>query len=294
MKLSASSIRLFLKCPRCWYLKYQVGIRPLVEDDERRTGTAYHRMHELRGKGMAPTDAVGIVLGENAPAGHDTALRKAAALFLGHCAVYPEPLDASAEYELDFEIPLGRHTAIGRIDRLVLDSTDNGASVLDYKTTAQSLEATSQYWDTLRFDWQTRLYALAAAQLKGRCAKVVYDVARKPGIRPRMTDRKTKALETPVEYMQRLMNTLAEDPDNYYVRREVPVLESDLRETQREFAAIGDAIQHCIDTGGWYRNSLVESYGGHGDLAPVCLSDSPDGGSLPLGFQRKSSAKKGE
>ena len=137
--------------------------------------------------------------------------------------------------------------------------------MVEYKTTSSSLEPDSDYWLRLRADTQILMYVAAARAMGWDIATVVYDVTRKPAIRPKsvpvLDDAGRKVVldgegrrclkadgspresgdaakgwtlrtreETPEEFGQRLYADATANPDFYFCRREVPVLADDLEE----------------------------------------------------------------
>lgn len=157
----------------------------------------------------------------------------------------------------------------GKIDRRVrLD--DGRLLLMENKTTSSDITPESDYWKRLRIDSQIDRYVLAGRHLGHDIHAVLYDVARKPSIRPAtvtLTDAdgikivldqngdrvRTKdgkgwrqtgdsALgytvitrpETPEEWGIRLHDHIAADPDRYFARREIPKTGIELAEAQRD------------------------------------------------------------
>jgi len=97
---------------------------------------------------------------------------------------------------------------IGKIDKLVL-RPDGQVAIREHKTTSQSVDPASKYWDGLNVDIQTGLYVYAAQQMQlaGELERfgikatdppislIEYDVLHKPTIRPKkLTQADSKAL----------------------------------------------------------------------------------------------------
>src|SRR5262249_7550746 len=149
------------------------------------------------------------------------------------------------------------------------------------KTTGDSVAPASQYWLRLRFNMQLHQYVLAARREGWEIACVIYDVLRKPSIKPRKVDDldqnqqkivvdangvrqylvagknkrqprqsgdKAKGwivkshIETPDEFGQRLYDDALARPEFYFCRREVPVLEDELQQFERQRIAIARLI----------------------------------------------------
>jgi hypothetical protein len=145
--------------------------------------------------------------------------------------------------EQQFEIPLinpetGRKSqtwnVAGKIDAIV----DIGGKswIFEHKTTSEDIEVGSVYWQRLRLDSQISTYIEAAQALGYKVEGVIYDVLRKPQLRPKMATPEDKRKfnkdgslragqrledEQPVEYMTRCMTDIAGNPDKYFARGEV-------------------------------------------------------------------------
>jgi hypothetical protein len=93
--------------------------------------------------------------------------------------------------EQEFNIPMQSPTTgnnlranlIGRIDRVF--SSGPNRFVHEYKSTSSSVDPDSDMWKRLTLNTQTRLYTYAAHRLGLGMCGVIYDVWRKPAIRPK-------------------------------------------------------------------------------------------------------------
>jgi hypothetical protein len=217
-------------------------------------------------------------------------------LLAGYVAHYGQ--DRSVEVlhrEVEFETPIdGSRTfkAAGKIDGLGRVA-DGRLCVVEYKTTASSLDPDSDYWLRLRADTQILMYVAAARAMGWEVATVVYDVTRKPAIRPRQVPRldadglkividnataervflangkprqaaaEGQTLqtdpETPEAFGQRLYEDATANPGFYFCRREVPILRDDLEEFAELRVQVGRMIldrrtqQRKLDAGMQYR-----------------------------------------
>ena len=72
---------------------------------------------------------------------------------------------------------------------------------------------------------------------------------------PRLFVRQRSTSETPEEYRMRLREHIAERPERYYVREEVPRLDRDLEEYQRDLWGWAQIIAHAENTGEAPRNT---------------------------------------
>jgi hypothetical protein len=107
-------------------------------------------------------------------------------------------------------------------------------------------------------------YVLGARALGYDTATVLYDVSRKPTIRPRKN-------ETPQQYGERLLADMAERPDYYFQRREVPRLEDELAEFQTELWQQADQLRESQRRGRWFRN-VGRMTCGFCEFSELCLN----------------------
>jgi len=175
----------------------------------------------------------------------------------------------------------------GKIDGIVR-LEDGRLAVLEHKTTSESLSSDSLLWKRLRIDTQSSLYMLAARELGYDVSTVLYDVVRKPMIRPSnipvvdvdglkiVTDQNnvrvfTKAGQprqsadakqgytlqtrrmTPTEWGERLNEDIGNRPDWYFARTEVPRLDDELNECRQELWDIQKSLRDAQRNNRWYR-----------------------------------------
>jgi hypothetical protein len=128
----------------------------------------------------------------------------------------------------------------------VLIRQDGKTRVVEHKTTAEAIDSDADnYWQKLAMDHQLSLYVLGAESLGLPVDDCVYDVIRKPMLRPKLAtpieDRKTKKDgtlyanvrehdETPAEFQERLQEEIAADPARYFQRRAVPRMNSQIED----------------------------------------------------------------
>lgn len=287
-------------CLRKHWFQYEFGIRPTVTAKPLRQGSAYHLGLDLLAQGVAVAvaDAVAQATAdyEHAPAWciSDELIEEwktegeiVRRMIAGYARRWPnsqfEIVATEQTFELDIRNPGdGRKSAMrvgGRIDKIVRLPTGQIA-VMEHKTVAEDLAPDSNLWSQLRIDQQISLYLLAARALGHDAETVLYDVARKPAIRPRkltkaevavlgntgeycgvrMSDQdRTTAVVTGREtvglYGERLARDLADNPDYYYAQREIPRLAQDLDEFAWELWQYQGIISDCRRYGRWPRNT---------------------------------------
>ncbi len=253
-------------CPRKAYLRYELAIRPEIDGEALRIGSAFARAVEADSKGLDVSDAIDAGL----PDAYDKAL--VAAMFTGHKARWAGQELEHVAAELPFDIPL-RNPATGyptpcwrlagKIDRIVR-LADGRLALMEYKTTSRNFEPDADYWLALHMDMQLSIYLIAARSMGYDIATILYDVTRRPAQRPsavplldadgvkivhgpdgnrvRTKDGKKwretgdsslgyvlqTRQETPEEFAARVGEVIAADPDRHFARIEIARLDEDL------------------------------------------------------------------
>jgi len=111
--------------------------------------------------------------------------------------------------------------------------------------------------------------------------------------KPRQTGGKgmtvQKRPETPEEFKARVKESMLDDPDRYFCRREVPRLETDLNEYAWELWAQQRIVGTCYNLGAWFRNtSACIFYNSPCDYFELCTQGvDPEEDHAPLGFEFK-------
>jgi hypothetical protein len=210
--LTNSRMRTYKTCNRKHYISYELGIRPDTEAKVFRLGGAVHLGLDRKCKGDDQDAAIGAAVAsyEVLPpwANTDEAVGEwmceretVAALLAGYFWRWGDDnslanqLTGVAEViasELAFELPIRNpetnkatptFKVAGKIDKIVR-LADGRLAVMEHKTCGESIEPASDYWKRLRIDQQISLYMLAARELGHDVQTVLYDVIRKPAIRP--------------------------------------------------------------------------------------------------------------
>jgi hypothetical protein len=181
----------------------------------------------------------------------------------------------------------------GKIDGVLQHRVTRRFVVLEHKTTADAIDASSDYWDKLSMDTQTSKYILALRSRGLETGNLLHDVLHKPGSRPRqipkldddgykiVLDAEGKRIynttpkanpkpresadpekgwvlqsdiETPAQYGARLTAEIAADPNRYFAQREVPRLDTDLLEYMGDAWALSQEILMRRRMKVWPRN----------------------------------------
>lgn len=269
--LTHSRLSCMRSCPRRHYLAYELGLRPAEDGFALRVGSAFHAALEAADHGEDP-DAL---LAETMDDPFEQAL--VVTMYHGHAARWAEqPLEVWAS-ELEFRLPLtnpatGAATPLwdlgGKIDRIIR-LADGRLAIHEYKTTSRDFSPGAEYWVQLYHDQQLSIYVNAARACGYDVQTVLYDVTRRPMMRPLKAtpedQRKfTKAGtlyanqrdvdETPEEYGARIAADIALRPDHYFARIEIARLDQDLEECLAELWQQQLAIRAAQRLGHWWRN----------------------------------------
>lgn len=267
--LTNSELRTARSCLRRHHYGYVLRRRPRTVGDALRFGTLWHVGQEAWWK-AEPTPAARLTAGVGAMREHDADpfhLVMAEELLVAYTARWGDEVWTAVAVEASFEMPLvnpetgsaSRTFRIGgKLDVIITDGTD--VVLMEHKTTASDIEEGSLYWKKVTtLDTQVSTYVAGARAAGFDVSKCIYDVVRKPGIRPLkatpVESRKyTKAGllyanqrehdETPEEYRLRLREDINERPSRYFARGDVVRLEQDTKE-------------HAFDT--WQQSRLLKN-----------------------------------
>jgi hypothetical protein len=233
------------------------------------------------------------------------------------------------ESEATFELPL-RNPATGaptpnfnlagKQDGIVAVEGDRLA-VLEHKTCSEDLSESSSYWPRLQMDGQVSLYVYAARAAGYNVHGVLYDVIRKPTIRPEnvpvldsngvkivldssgarvMTKDGKKFRETgsaadgyvlqarqmtPGEWSEKLTTDIANRPDFYFARREIARLDSEIEEAMEELWDLQKTLAEAKREGRWYRTVSKDTCS-YCPYFGLCSSKTDVSETVPKGFVR--------
>jgi len=273
--LTASRMGAMMKCLRSAYWSYEVGLRKTETSLALRIGSAWARAMEARWNGLDYDAALSKALPEGLEM-DEQSCATIAALLLAYYRLYGASEGSGKIHaEVQFKFPIDHgFTAEGKMDGLGTLS-DGRMALIEGKTTSASIEPDSDYWLRLAFNMQLYQYILAARELDWDVSTVLYDVTRKPTIKPKQVNDLDEAgmkivldaagnrvlkkngepkqsagegetlqchIETPDEFSARLLEDISLRPDFYFVRKEVPILEDNLE----AFKLQRDAISRLI------------------------------------------------
>lgn len=277
--MTSSRMTKLLVCPRAHYWRYEFGLKKDDVSTALMFGSSWHVAMEARASGAGLVDAFESATAQKESLdGYDLAML--GAMLAAYYAIYQddELLKAAYEPEKEFRHDIKRSrtfVAAGKIDGLA--TLANGKTALiEHKTTSDSIDAGSDYWTRLRWNQQLCGYVLAAREMGYDISTVIYDVVRKPAIRPSKiqvldedglkvvinlatgdrvlkkdgTPKQSKSegeelqtrQEEPAEYQDRLCDDIMSRPEFYFARREVPVLDDDISAFEEHRLVCGTQI----------------------------------------------------
>ena len=294
--ITHSRMRSFRKCRRHNFYSYELGIRPKDDAKALRMGKAFaagpenvyrHGMSVNDAINQATADYAGLPAWAESPEAAEEwrlegeTVRRMLAGYFWRWSTSPVKVLAS---ELIVELPIVNpetggttplFTAACKIDAVV-ELADGRLAVMETKTNSEDLSLGSDYWRSLRIDQQISMEMLAARHAGYDVQTVLYDVARKPAIRPKALSKADKQAlvltgkyfgepaclnpltipdrETPEMYGARLAADQAERPDFYFARVEIARLESDLDEFKADLWDTQRSIREAQVRGMWARN----------------------------------------
>ena len=274
--LTASRLRDARACQRLHKHRYFDGYVPLEDVGPLRFGRIFHTA--LESWWSAPAyekleQAIASIPAETDP--YEAAMARA--LLVGyHERWHRDQLDVLA-VEGEFRVPLvnpatGASSRTwelgGKFDAIARDG-NNRVLLVEHKTTSEDITPGSEYWKRLRLDGQISIYFEGARSSGFEVEACLYDVIRKPGIRPLKAtpeeDRKFKKDgtlyanqrvddETADDFEARLAEAIAEDPNRYYARGEIVRLEAEMEEAMFDVWQLGKQIQESKIAGRYPRN----------------------------------------
>ena len=278
----------FASCHRAYQFAYVELVRPLVPSEALSFGTAMHALLEnYWGGNENPAPTTGDAF-------KDMTLQ---ALFEGYVnrwfAEDEDRFDKIAA-EVGFQAPLMNPETggisktweiAGKIDAIAKEKGSGKVFIVEHKTTSQDIGPGSDYWRKLAIDGQVSGYYVGAQSKGFDVENCLYDVIRKPTIKPYKATPEDKRKynkdgslsktcrefdETPEEWYERLKADIAERPDYYYARVEVARSADDLTDYLFDMWAVGREIADAERLGRFSRNPQSCSAFGKCEYFDVC------------------------
>lgn len=259
--LSNSAIACFRRCAREYLYRYVMLRRPRRASEALRFGTFFHvglnawwiAKGGADDKLAAALTAIAQRSAEREEDSDPFDLVRASALLVGYSARWGEEGFETIAVEQSFEVPLvnpdtgaaSRTYRIGgKVD--VIARQGGKLRVVEHKTTSKDIAPGSDYWRRVSAtDPQVSTYISGARAAGYPVEDCLYDVVRKPQLRPakatpvenrrytkagKLDARQRETDETPDEFYERIVADVAEKPEKYFARGPLVRLEHDERE----------------------------------------------------------------
>jgi len=136
-----------------------------------------------------------------------------------------------------------RYALKGMVDGLLRRRSDGALYVLEHKTTSEEIQGFGPYWQRLSIDHQISFYMLATG-----ASGVLYDVLRKPLLRPR-------GRESMDDFAARCSETIGAEHEKYYQFREVRKTAADMQEAAADLWQQAQLLGHSEKHSFYPRNS---------------------------------------
>jgi hypothetical protein len=314
--ITTSELKSFRSCKRQHHYSYRLGYRPIDKAGPLRFGTAMHNALEVWWSPGTLCDLGAAINAIDSEGEIDEFERaKARAMMMNYHARWCQEDYEILAVEKEFEAPLvnpstGKTSTTfqigGKIDAIVRKSNGD-VFLVEHKSAGVEVTFDTPYWKRLILDTQISTYYVGGRALGYDIKGCIYDVLRKPPIKPKeipirdefdmkiVVDQQgnrvktkdgkkwretadaglgytlTTRPETPDEFEKRCIEVIMEDPERYLVRGEVYRLEEDEL----------DAAQDTWDTARELRESELASrhprnpdacdkWGRFCDYWPVC------------------------
>jgi hypothetical protein len=300
-----SSLKTARRCLREYDLKYRQGFAPIEEESEALiVGSAWHALHEVEGDVYAAIEEM-----ELDPLWRER-LRRMWAAYTAH---YADDGLEILEVEYTFSTEIAGLPFQGQIDAIVRDASGR-VGILERKTTASDISATSRYWERLDTDTQIGIYSLACEQYLGRPADmIIYDVVCKPRSRPKKLTKKVveevldtscyggvpllpetlELVQDPEATHENLDLYGAPDPSRYFARKELARSAQQVDNLLRIIRDQDTVLRFCDERDHWPQNpDSCWAFGRACDFYAFCnRGEHPrrDAG-VPEGFRLKESS----
>ena len=276
--LTFSRMSALLTCPYKHYLQYELGLKPVVKSAALVFGSAWHRAMEARSQKAALQEQFEAGVGTSGSL-DELQVAMLSGMLCGYQACYTEDdswiIDSEQEFFYALRRGRGAMWAAGKIDGITKPPL---AAIVEHKTCSADLGADSDYWLRLRGNKQVMQYVCGARKMGYNPVCVIYDVVRKPGIRPKKT-------ETVGQYGDRLAEDTKARPEFYFARREIPIIEQEIEAFKAERRKITKWIRWAERNECWPR-AVSEMNCKICPFSAPCLQGlkiTPD--NIPVGFK---------
>lgn len=323
--LSHSRMQAAKVCRRLYKYRYVDGLRSVHTATALRMGRAFHDALDLLSKPPSPAEAesgsprervwshvINAYRSGPAPETAEAELDREveahtlAALAMAYSWRWEADTLKVVASEIELRVPLADGAAFdagGKIDRIV-QLEDGRLAILETKTTSDDIGPNSDYWARLRMDTQLSHYVLLARAAGYDIQTIIYDVIRKPGIRPKKIEAKhakqiketgqyfgvsvtdfSVERETPEMFAARLLDDATTRPEFYFARQEVTRLASDLEEYGAELEMQSEDLAEMEAKGHYFRNTSACLFPSRCAFFNLCVGRWKSGEPIPSGFE---------
>lgn len=317
--LSHSKRQVAQRCLRQYQAKYEFGLEPDSDAAALTRGKAVHLVVQGIWRGEPVLENIEIL-----DAIQDEYSRVAwQALMYAYQEYWSEnPIDTIA-IEKQWQIPMVNPDTGGTSQTWHHEGVFDGLTanqIVELKTVSESIAPDARYWLRLRVDPQISLYVYAARKLGYTVEHVLYDVVRSVGLTPSqvplLDDEGRKIVlndsgermfkkdgspyqstsaggtlqsrpETAQEYFLRVSADIAERPEWYFARREVPILSDELEAFEADVWQYGRVLAECRRRG-YFPRSVSRQNCDSCFIANHCLQSIPiRADEIPAGCRRR-------
>ncbi len=279
--LTTSSVRCYRSCPRLYHIQYELGIRPVKKAHALFFGDLIHQALEVWWANLGRVDGDTLLnIAQAAMRGKSEDPFDAAVadvLIWGYHHRYHDKSERvqTQETEKHFKVTL-RNPRTGRPSQKFKLGGKRDAKALinsrpfliEHKTSSEDITQGSAYWEKLLIDSQISNYITSLIEAGDDVEGCLYDVIKKPTMKPRLATPEDKRYktdgemrkgardhdETPAEFAQRLADDIELNPDKYYQRKVVVRLEGELRASQDDIWMTAKQVHQSRKHAIWPRN----------------------------------------
>lgn len=331
LKLTHSSMSCAKTCLRMYYYKYILGLVKQRIGTPMYVGSLFHDGLELGAAPPKPEPPEWLGLDGDYEGDRykwECDYQLACAMVNAYHEYWADRSIEIVEREWEFTMPIanpdtsGRSRtfdAAGKIDKIV-ELPDGRMAIMEHKTTTQDLAPDGAYWRKLTIDQQISHYWLGASHGGFDIKTILYDVTRRPMLKPRsipvLDEEGNKIVvdadgervynkngsprqsagdgmtlqtraESPQEFGLRVFEEMSGNPDRYFCCREIPRLENDMEVYKQELWQQSRMIGDCQTNGYFFMNTgACFKWNRPCEYFDVCTSGIfKEGDDAPIGFE---------
>jgi hypothetical protein len=268
---SKTEVQAFRRCRQEHHLAYDLRRRPLVKSDALRIGSAYDA-----GQGVwwRTLDLRAACAAATAKAGDAFEAEKVCAMLRGYDARWrDEPYDVLAVQQVGVSpLPFEGEELVVVFDAVVRKHEDGRVALIESKSSSEDIEPGAWFWNRTRLDIQISHYLAAALRMGFDATECIYDVSRKPAIKPLKKVAEVKMTkgtknepprpyanqqledETPAEYGARCLAEIIEAPQKFYQRATIVRLADEARAAAKDLHDTVSEMRDAAELGRHPRN----------------------------------------